>query len=409
MARKRKEADDKIKQFARELVAECKSKEMLFSENGIAQQLQKQLLEAALSGELDDHLGYGTHERAGTDNARNGYTTKQLQTPSGKFELEVPRDRDASFEPTLVKKRQTRFTGLDKKIIAMYARGLSLQDIQGQLEELYEVEVSSSFISAVTASVLEDVIAWQNRPLDRLYPIVYLDCLVVKVREDKRIMNKAVYLALGVNSEGHKELLGMWISQNEGAKFWLNVLTELKNRGLEDIFITCVDGLTGFPEAIEAVYPKTQVQLCIVHMVRNSVKYVSWKDRKKLCADLRKVYTASTEAAAKQAMLAFSEKWDGQYPTISKSWLNHWDRISPFFAYPEDIRKAIYTTNAIESLNMTLRKVIKNKRVFPSDESVFKLLYLAINNVAKRWSMPIHNWKAAMNRFSIEFGDRVTG
>ena len=409
MARKRKEVDNKIKQFAQELVAECKSKDMLFSENGIAQQLQKHLLEAALSGELDEHLGYGAGERANTDNARNGYATKQLQTPSGKFELEVPRDRDASFEPTLIEKRQTRFTGLDKKIISMYAQGLSLQDIQGQLEELYEVDVSSPFISAVTASVLEDVIAWQNRPLDRLYPIVYLDCLVVKVREDNRIMNKAVYLALGVNSEGHKELLGLWISQNEGAKFWLNVLTELKNRGLEDIFITCVDGLTGFPEAIEAVYPKTQVQLCIVHMVRNSVKYVSWKDRKKLCADLRQIYTASTEAEAKQALIAFGEKWDKQYPTISKSWLNHWDRISPFFAYPKDIRKAIYTTNAIESLNMTLRKVIKNKRVFPSDESVFKLLYLAVNNVAKRWSMPIQNWKAAMNRFSIEFGDRVTG
>jgi putative transposase len=330
------------------------------------------LLEAALSGELDEHLGYGAGERANTDNARNGYATKQLQTPSGKFELEVPRDRDASFEPTLIKKRQTRFAGLDKKIISMYARGLSLQDIQGQLEALYEVDVSSSFISAVTASVLEDVIAWQNRPLDRLYPIVYLDCLVVKVREDNRIMNKAVYLALGVNSEGHKELLGLWISQNEGAKFWLNVLTELKNRGLEDIFITCVDGLTGFPEAIEAVYPKTQVQLCMVHMVRHSVKYVSWKDRKKLCADLRQIYTASTEAEAKQALIAFGEKWDKQYPTISKSWLNHWDRISPFFAYPKDIRKAIYTTNAIESLNMTLRKVIKNKRVLPSDESVFK-------------------------------------
>jgi putative transposase len=241
MARKRKEVNDKIKQFAQELVAECKSKDMLFSENGIAQQLQKHLLEAALSGELDEYLGYGAGERANTDNARNGYATKQLQTPSGKFELEVPRDRDASFEPTLIKKRQTRFAGLDKKIISMYARGLSLQDIQGQLEALYEVDVSSSFISAVTASVLDDVIAWQNRPLDRLYPIVYLDFLVVKVREDKRIMNKAVYLALGVNSEGHKELLGLWISQNEGAKFWLNVLTELKNRGLEDIFITCVD------------------------------------------------------------------------------------------------------------------------------------------------------------------------
>ena len=260
----------------------------------------------------------------------------------------------------------------------------------------------------MTDAIIDEVTAWQNRPLDTLYPIVYLDCLVVKVKQDKRIINKAVYLALGVDADGQKQLLGMWLSENEGAKFWLNVLTELKNRGVKDIFIACVDGLSGFADAIEAVFPQTKVQLCIVHMVRNSLKYVSWKDRKLLAQDLKHIYSAATTEEAELALSAFSEKWDKQYPTISQSWMRHWERITPFFAYPADIRKAIYTTNAIESLNMTLRKVIKNKRSFPSDEAVFKLLYLAINNASKKWTMPIHHWKAAMNRFMIEFGDRVT-
>jgi putative transposase len=269
-------------------------------------------------------------------------------------------------------------------------------------------DVSSSLVSSVTDAVIDDVKAWQARPLDALYPIVYLDCIVVKVRENRRIINKAVYLALGINLDGHKELLGMWMSENEGAKFWLSVLTDLKNRGLQDILIACVDGLTGFPDAIEAVYPQTQVQLCIVHQIRNSLRYVGWKERKAVAADLKKIYGASTVAEAELALAEFGEKWDAKFPSISASWLRNWERLIPFFAYPEDIRRVIYTTNAIESMNMTLRKVIKNKRVFPSDESVYKLLYLAINNVAKKWTMPIRNWSGAMNWFMIEFGDRIT-
>jgi len=399
---------DHLDELAKDLVKHYKTKDALFGEKGIFKELQKRLLQAALEGELTDHLGYEKHERSELkDNARNGYSYKNVQGAEGTLALQVPRDRTGTFEPQIVAKRQTRFDGFDDKIIAFYARGLSVEDIQQQLQELYGVDVSSSLISNVTASVNDEVKAWQSRPLDPLYSIVYLDCLVVKVREDKRIMNKAVYLALGVNLEGQKELLGMWMSQNEGAKFWLSVLTELKNRGLEDILIVCVDGLTGFPEAIASVYSKAKVQLCIVHMVRNSLKYVSWKDRKVLVEDLKKIYRAKTIEEAELALSEFSNKWDGKYPVISQSWLRNWDNLTPFFAYPADVRRAIYTTNAIESMNMTLRKVIKNKRVFPNDEAVFKLLYLAINNVSKKWTMPIHNWKEAMNWFMIEFGDRM--
>lgn len=399
---------DKLDDLVDALSSDYNTRESLFGDAGLLQELKKRFVEKALSGELTEHLGYEKHAKCSGDNFRNGTSRKRLTDESGVLEVNIPRDRNGTFEPKLIQKHQTRFPEFDEKIIALYARGLSVSDIQAQLKELYRVDFSTSLISEVTASVLDDVKAWQNRPLDALYPIVYLDCIVVKVRQDKRILNKAVYLALGVNLEGKKELLGMWISQNEGAKFWLSVLTELKNRGLNDIFIACVDGLTGFPEAIEAVYPRTQVQLCIVHMIRNSMKYVSWKDRKSLAADLRLVYSAASAENAEIALSAFSEKWDKQYPSVSRSWLNHWERVTPFFSYPADIRKAIYTTNAIESLNMTLRKVIKNKRVFPNDDSVFKILYLAINNVSKKWTMPIHHWKQAMNWFSIEFSERLT-
>jgi transposase-like protein len=400
--------DKKLTVLAKELVDQCQSPKELFGDKGIAKQLQKHLLEAVLAGELTDHLGYNPNENSSCENARNGYSTKNLTTSSGDIQISVPRDRNGDFEPEIVKKRQRRIEGFDDKIIALYARGLSTNDIRAQIQDLYDVDVSKSLVSSVTDSVIDEVISWQNRPLDRVYPIVYLDCLLVKVRHDKRIINKAIYLALAVNMEGNKELLGMWVSQNEGAKFWLNVLTELKNRGLEDILIACVDGLTGFPDAIAAVYPHTKIQLCIVHMIRNSLKYVSYKDRKALATDLKVVYTASTADEAEQSLMSFANKWDHKYPTVSKSWLDKWENITPFFEYPDDIRKAIYTTNAIESLNMTLRKVIKNKRVFPCDESVFKLLYLAINNVSKKWTMPIRNWKMAANRFMIEFGERIT-
>ena len=286
---------------------------------------------------------------------------------------------------------------------------MSTRDMQAQLKELYGVDISATLISNVTNEVIEEVKGWQGRPLDKLYPIVYLDALMIKVREDKRVTNKAFYLALGVNLEGQKELLGIWVSQNEGARFWLTVLTELKERGVEDIFIACVDGLTGFPEAIETVYPKTQVQLCIVHMVRNSLRFVGWKNRKAVAADLKAIYGASTLDEAELALSAFSDKWDSAYPSISKSWFSHWETITPFFNYPEEIRRAIYTTNAIESLNASLRKVIKNKRVFPSDDAVLKQLYLALKNISKKWTMPIRNWKDAMNCFMIIFEERMTG
>ena len=401
-------ATDELTLLAEKLVKEYKTPEALFGEQGVAKELQKRLYEAALRGELTDHLGYEKHDRADNSNKRNGSSPKTLKGENGEISIDMPRDREGTFEPQLVAKRQTRFDGFDDKIIAMYARGLSTTDIQGQLKELYQVDVSSSLISSVTDAVIDEVKAWQARPLDALYPIVYLDCIVVKVRENRRIINKAVYLALGINIDGHKELLGMWMSENEGAKFWLAVLTDLKNRGLQDILIACVDGLTGFPDAIETVYPQTQVQLCIVHQIRNSLKYVSWKERKAIAADLKKIYGASTIGEAELALAECSERWDAKFPSISAAWRKNWERLTPFFAYPEDIRRVIYTTNAIESMNMTLRKVIKNKRVFPSDESVYKLLYLAINNVSKKWTMPIRNWGGAMNWFMIEFGDRIT-
>jgi transposase-like protein len=327
----------------------------------------------------------------------------------GAVEIEIPRDRQDDFQPEIIKKGQTRIDGFDEKIISLYARGMSTRDIQDQLKDLYGVDVSPTLISSVTESVIEEVRAWQNRTLDKLYPIVYLDALVVKIKEDKQVVNKAIHLALGVNIDGNKELLGMWITNNEGSKFWLSVLTELKNRGLQDILIACVDGLTGFPDAIAAVYPSTKVQLCIVHMIRNSLRFVPWKDKKEVVGDLKLVYGASTLEQAEAALTEFAEKWDKKYSSISRSWLDKWENISVFFNYPEEIRRVIYTTNAIESLNMTVRKVIKNKRFFPSDDAAFKQLFLAIRNIYKRWTMPIRNWGEAMSRFIIEFGDRLAG
>ncbi len=387
------------------------SPEDLLGPDGLLKQLKKAILERVLDAELTTNLGYEKHATKGTNsgNSRNGYSKKTLQGEDGELTLQIPRDRNGEFEPQIISKNQTRFDGFDEKIISLYGRGMSTRDIQEQLKDLYAVDVSPTLISQVTNEIIEEVKAWQSRPLDKIYPIVYLDALVIKVRVDKRIINKAFYLALGVNLDGQKELLGIWISQNEGAKFWMNVLTELQNRGVKDIFIACVDGLTGFPDAIETIYPKTQVQLCIVHMVRNSLRYVGWKNRKTVAADLRSIYNAATIEAAELALTNFSEKWDGQYPAISKSWLTHWENITPLFGYPADIRKAIYTTNAIESLKMSLRKVIKNKRVFPSDDAALKQLYLAIKNISKKWTMPIRNWKEAMNCFLILFDERLKG
>jgi putative transposase len=397
------------KEILDELLKDYKTPPDLFGEGGILKQLTTALVERALEAELSTHLGYKKHERkpSSSSNSRNGYSPKTIQGEFGKAEISVPRDREGEFEPQLVKKGQSRISGLDEKIISLYARGMSVRDIQAQLEEMYGVEVSPGLISNVTDAVMDEVKQWQHRPLEAVYPIVYLDCLVVKVRESGRVVNKSLYFALGVNLEGHKELLGMWISLNEGAKFWLAVLTEIQNRGVKDIFIACVDGLTGFPNAIETVFPKTQVQLCIVHMVRNSVAFVSWQQRKQVCRDLKAIYSAATESEAEFNLELFAEKWDKQYPSISKSWRSHWQHIIPFFAYPPEIRKVIYTTNAIESMNSSLRKVIKSKQIFPTDEAAFKLVYLAMQNISKNWTMPIKDWKPALNRFAIEFEGRL--
>lgn len=397
-----------------ELLKEYRGPEDLMGEGGIFKQLTKALIERCLSAELDNHL---SEHRAARDslaegestpprNRRNGSSKKTIKSDFGQAEIQVPRDRNGEFAPMLIPKGQTRFNGFDNKILSLYARGMSTRDIQDQLQDLYGVEVSHALISQVTEAVEQERKLWQNRSLDEVYPILYLDAIMVNVRHEGRVVKKAIHLALGVNMAGQKELLGMWMTLNESSKFWLTVLTELQNRGVKDIFIACVDGLTGFPEAIEAVFPLATVQLCIVHMVRNSLSYVSYKDRKSVAADLKKIYSASTEVEAEQALVDFASRWDTQYPTISKSWFSHWNRIIPFFAFPQDIRKAIYTTNAIESMNMTLRKVLRNHRSFPTDESAMKVIYLAINNISKKWTMPIRDWKAALSRFAIEFEGR---
>ena len=375
--------------------------------NVFRQMLTKITVETALNAELEDHLGFGKGEESDAGNNRNGYTSKTLQTEDGQFELDTPRDRAGSFEPQLVKKHQRRFTSMDDKILFLYAQGMTTREIVATFKETYDADVSATLISKVTDAVLEQVVEWQSRPLDAVYPIVYLDCIVVKIRQDKKVINKAVYLALGVNMEGHKELLGLWLSENEGAKFWLNVLTELQNRGVKDILIACVDGLKGFPDAINTAFPQTQVQLCIVHMVRNSLKYVIWKDYKAVTADLKQIYQSVTEEEALLALDRFSDRWDDKYPQISRSWRAHWHNLNTFFDYPQEIRKAIYTTNAIESLNSVIRKAIKKRKLFPTDDSAKKVIYLAIQAAAKKWTMPIRNWKLALNRFMIEFEDRL--
>jgi transposase-like protein len=393
-----------LEAFAREAAKSLKTEKDL---NNFSQMLTKITVEAALNAELDQHLGYSKHSKSTTSNSRNGTTSKTIITDDGQFELETPRDRNGSFEPQLVKKQQTRFTSMDDKVLSLYAKGMSTREIVATFKELYGADVSAPLISRITDSVIEQVIEWQSRPLDSVYPIVYLDCIVLKVRQDKRVINKAVYLALGVNMEGHKELLGMWMSENEGAKFWLNVLTELQNRGVKDILIACIDGLKGFPDAINTVYPEAQIQLCIVHMVRNSVKYVPWKDYKALTSDLKEIYRSVTEEEALRSLEQFSHKWDDKYPQISRSWRAHWHNLNTLFNYPEDIRKAIYTTNAIESLNSVIRKAIKKRKVFPTDDSAKKVVYLAIMDASKKWTMPIRNWKTALNRFMITFEDRL--
>ena len=391
------------------LLANYKKPEDLIGENGLLKQLTKLLVERALDAELTEHLGHDRHESVAnaTGNTRNGKSKKTLKGEFGELPIDIPRDRHGSFEPQLIPKHQTRWNGFDDKIISLYARGMTVREIQAHLQEMYGTEVSPSLISSVTDAVSEEVKAWQARPLDPIYPIVYLDCIHVKVREGA-VRVKAVYLAIGITMQGNKEVLGLWLAQTEGAKFWLQVVTELRNRGVQDIFIACVDGLKGFPEAIEAVFPKTVVQLCIVHMVRHSLNYVSWKRRKDVAADLRHIYQAATAQEAEQRLGEFEARWDDEYLPIGQSWRRNWNRLIPFFDYPPEIRKVIYTTNAIESVNMSLRKLTKNRGSFPSDEALLKLFYLALRNISQKWSLPIRDWKAALTRFTIEFGDRLS-
>lgn len=396
----------KLQALAEELAKDLKTPEDL---SALSAQLTKLTVEAALKAEMNHHLGYDKNDPTGhhSGNSRNGYSVKKLKGDHGEIDLQTPRDRNASFEPQLIKKGQTRITGMDDQILSLYAKGMSTRDIVAAFQEMYGAEISAGLVSQVTNAVMDQVIEWQNRPLDAVYPIVYLDCIVLKIRQDKRVINKAIYLVLGINVEGHKELLGLWMSENEGAKFWLSVLTDLQNRGVKHMLIACVDGLKGFPEAINTTYPDAKIQLCIVHMVRNSLKFVPWKDYKDVTADLKRIYQSMTEQEASLELERFSEKWDDKYPQISKSWRTHWPNLITLFDYPADIRKVIYTTNAIESLNSVIRKSVKTRKVFPSDDAALKVIYLAIESASKKWTMPIRDWKAALNRFMIEFEEQL--
>ena len=414
MARKKK-APNRVDDLIDDLLAGCHSPEEILGESGLIKQLSQRIIERALAGELTHHLNAEAAESAESSpsastqrNSRNGYSYKTVQSEHGEMPLAIPRDRTGEFEPILVPKHQRRLAGLDEKILALYARGMSTRDISAQLDELYGVEISAALISDVTDAVSEEVKAWQSRPLDELYPILYLDALYVNIKVSGRVSKRAVYVVLGITREGAKVLLGLWIgdAETEGAKFWLKVLTDLKNRGLKDILIACCDGLKGFPQAIEAVYPHTQVQLCIVHLIRNCLRYVPWKDSKAITADLKPIYQAATLEEAEAALDAFAAKWDEHYPAVSQIWIRHWENIIPIFDYPMEIRKVIYTTNAIESVNRSLRKVIKTKAVFPDEASVFKLMYLAMNNISKRWNRPIKTWRAATSHFAILFPER---
>jgi len=375
--------------------------------NDLLRQITKSVLERAMQAEMTEHLGYEKHDPAGhhSGNSRNGTTRKTLTGEFGEVEVETPRDRNGEFEPRILEKRQTRWTGFDDKILSMYTRGMSTRDIQAHLEELYQVEVSPTLISTVTDGVMEDARAWQSRPLEPFYGIVFLDALFVKMRHEGRVENRAVYVALGINLEGRKDVLGLWTSSSEGAKFWLNVLTELRNRGVRDVYLFCVDGLKGFPQAIESMYPKAQVQLCIVHLVRASLNYVSWQHRKQAAADLKRIYRASTADEAERELSAFENKW-GKYPAVARLWRDNWQRVIPFFVFPPEVRKVVYTTNAVESLHMSLRKVIKTRGSFPSEEAALKLLYLALIKVVAKWET-VQHWRQMLNYLDTFCGDRI--
>ena len=386
--------------------------EELAGENGLLKKLTSRFYSKALDAEMDEHLGYKKNDNAGDNsgNSRNGYTTKTVITDDNDtIEVQVPRDRNSTFEPVIIPKHEKRTPLFNDQIISMYSFGMSTRDIQRHLQQVYGVTVSPETISNITESVMADVREWQNRPLEKSYPILFLDALRVNSRQDGKNVNKALYVALAINWEGRKEVLGLWLADTEGAKFWMSVLTDIKNRGVEDILIACMDGLTGFPDAVKAVFPDTHIQHCIVHMIRNSTKFVSYKDLKAVCRDLKEVYSAINAESGHEALEEFGKKWNDKYPMIQASWERNWNDLTEFFNYPKDIRRAIYTTNAIESLNFSLRKVTRNKSSFPDDDSIYKVMYLAIKNASTRWTMSIKDWGLAVNQFAILFDGRVPG
>ena len=392
-----------------ELLKDYHGPDDFYGPNGIVKQLSKALIERAMEAELTGQIGYEKNEAGekATTNRRNGKSSKTLRTDQGPMEIMVPRDRDSEYEPQIVAKHQREWRGFDDKILSMYSLGMSTQGIKENLKDIYNVEVSPELISRVTDEVKGLVEEWRNRPLEPLYPVIFFDALRVNIRDEGHISKKSVYLALAIRIDGQKELLGMWIERNEGAKFWMGILNELKNRGVQDILIAAVDGLTGFPDAINAIFPKTEVQLCIVHMVRNSVKYVPYKDRKAVTGDLKEIYLAPSEDAAFAALEKFSEKWDGKYPAISKSWRSRWNEVIPYMKFSPDIRKVIYTTNSVESLNFTLQRNLKTRLSFPNDEAAMKLIFMILQRISKRWTMPLRNWGEVMHQFSVIYGDRV--
>ena len=409
MIKKSTKEKDVIDQILDKLDLHGMTQEELFGADGLAKKLTARLLNKALEAEMDTHLGYKKHsnEGDGSGNSRNGYSEKTVITGDGEAQIKVPRDRNGEFEPEIVKKHERRLPLFNEQIISLYSRGMTTRDIQSHLKEIYDVDVSPELISNVTDAVHEDVRSWRTRPLESMYPIVYLDAVRVNSRESGKSVNKALYIALAITMEGRKDVLGFYLSDTEGAKFWMNVLTDLRNRGVQDILIACMDGLTGFPDAVRAVFPQTRIQLCIVHMVRNSTKYVSYKDLKAVCRDLKRIYSAPSEDEALLALDDFGAAWDSKYPMIRRSWESHWNDLNEFFQYPAEIRRVIYTTNAIESLNYSLRKVTKNRSAFPDDDSIYKIMYLAIGKASQKWTQPIRNWGLALNQFSIVFGDRV--
>jgi putative transposase len=391
-----------------QLLAGASSEKEIAGPGGLLAQLTKRLVERAMEVELSDHLGYEPHAEppGGTGNTRNGTSPKTLITEHGQVPIDAPRDRDGSFEPKIVRKRQRRFEGFDDKILALYSRGLSTRDIEAHLAEIYGVKVGRELISKVTDGVMDDVRAWTQRPLEDVYPVVFLDALVLKIREGGSVQRRACYLALGITLEGDRDVLGLWFQETEGAKFWMQVLSELKHRGVSDILICCVDGLKGFPEAIEAIFPQTTVQTCVVHLIRHSLKYVPRREREQVARDLKPIYTAVDADAAQAALEAFDDKWGQRFPVITQAWLNAWEYVIPFLAFPPEVRRVVYTTNAIEALNRQLRKAIKTKGHFPNEDAARKLIYLAVTNAVPAWTRT-RNWTVALLAFKIHFGDRL--